>query len=451
MVAGHGPGRGRGAPAADLAAVPGGDEGDPGRPAARDGQAAALAVLLPRGHLAAAVGSIAGRGPPGQFLGPAAAPVAAGQRAESPLRRQRPVVRSADAHLRRRDPAGTGVDADQDPQVPGHRHGRDPRPRRIRQAPRTGRGRAGILHGRRPLRGHQGRDADGLQRRPRQRHHRRGLRGTSRHPAAGPRPRRPEESRLLPAAASPRHLPRRRPGHDPRVRPGPGTADRRGTRRPLPAAVQAGPRPARGLPEGTAARAGLRQPGLGLTVPGRPVLGQDRGPVPGHHHTRAAAGGHPRLEGRPADHQARRHWPGWAADRRHPPADQRQGRAHTRPGALPRHLPVGHGGTRPLGAVGSPEPGQRRQDQLGQGTPEAQGPDGPADPRAAARPARPRPHRRRPQDRDLPPPPGRHHDAARRDHRGHRRDTAPGRRAQGQRAARAGRGHRCRQAPQPVI
>ena len=46
-----------------------------------------LAVLLPRGHLAAAVGSIAGRGPPGQFLGPAAAPVAAGQRAESLLRR----------------------------------------------------------------------------------------------------------------------------------------------------------------------------------------------------------------------------------------------------------------------------------------------------------------------------------------------------------------------------
>ena len=75
--------------------------------------------------------------------------------------------------------------------------------------------------GRRPLRGHQGRDADGLQGRPRQRHHRRGLRGTGRYPAAGPRPRRPEESRLLPAAASPRHLPRRRPGHDPRVRPWP--------------------------------------------------------------------------------------------------------------------------------------------------------------------------------------------------------------------------------------
>ena len=42
-------------------------------------------------------------------------------------------------------------------------------------------------------------------------------------------------------------------------------------------------------------------------------------------------------------------------------------------------------------------------------------------------------------------------DTARRDHRGHRRDTAPGRRAQGQRAARVGRGHRHRQAPQPVL
>ena len=187
------------------------------------------------------------------------------------------------------------------------------------------------------------------------------------------------------------------------------------------------------------------------TVPGRPVLGQDRGPVPGHRHARAAAGGRPRLEGRPADHQARRHRPGRAAGRRHPPADQRQGRADPRPGPLSRHRPVGHGGTRALGAVGSPEPGQRRRDQLGQGTPAAQGPDGPADPRAAARAARPRPHRRRPQDRDLPPPPGRHDDTARRDHRGHRRDTAQGRRAQGQRAARVGRGHRRRQAPQPVL
>src|SRR6266699_3466049 len=86
-VAGHGPGRGRGATAAGLAAVPGGDEGDPGRTAPGDGQAAELAVLLPRGHLAAAVGSISGRGLPGRLLGPAAAPVAAGQRAESLLRR----------------------------------------------------------------------------------------------------------------------------------------------------------------------------------------------------------------------------------------------------------------------------------------------------------------------------------------------------------------------------
>src|SRR6266568_4787030 len=57
-------------------------------------------------------------------------------------------------------------------------------------------------------------------------------------------------------------------------------ADHRGARRPLPAAVQAGPRPDRGLPAGTAARARLRQPGRDLLLPGRPVLGQDRGPVP---------------------------------------------------------------------------------------------------------------------------------------------------------------------------
>ena len=74
---------------------------------------------------------------------------------------------------------------------------------------------------------------------------------------------------------------------------------------------------------------------------------------------------------------------------------------------LPRHRPVGHRGARALGAVGSPEPGQRRRDQLGQGTQAPQGPDGPADPRAAARPARARPHRRRTQDRDRPPAPGR--------------------------------------------
>ena len=162
----------------------------------------------------------------------------------------------------------------------------------------------------------------------------------------------------------------------------------------------------------------LRQPGLDLLFPGRPVLGQDRGPVPGHRHAAAAAGGRPRLEGRPADRQAQRHRPRRAEDRRHPPAAERQGRADTRAGALPGHRPVGHGGARTLCAVGGPEPGQRRRDQLGQGTPAPQGPDGPEDPRAAARPARPHPHRRRPQERDRPPAPGRHGDTARRDHRG---------------------------------
>jgi hypothetical protein len=79
------------------------------------------------------------------------------------------------------------------------------------------------------------------------------------------------------------------------------------------------------------------------------------------------------------------------------------------------------------------------------------GPDGPADPRAAARPARPHPNRRRPEERDRPPPPGRHDDTARRDHRGHRRDPAQGRDAHGQRQARVGRGRRHRQAPQSVL
>ena len=122
-------------------------------------------------------------------------------------------------------------------------------------------------------------------------------------------------------------------------------------------------------------------------------------------------------------YQAERHRPRREEDRRHPAADQRQGRADTRPGALSRHLPVGHGRTGTLGAVGGPEPGQRRRDQLGQGTQAPQGQDGPADPRAAARPARPHPHRRRAQERGGPPAAGRHRDTARPGHRGHRRNT----------------------------
>ena len=89
-------------------------------------------------------------------------------------------------------------------------------------------------------------------------------------------------------------------------------------------------------------------------------------------------------------------------DRRHEPAAERQGRAAAGAGVLPRHRPVGHRGTRPLGAMGSPGPGQRRRDQPGQGAQAPQGPDGPADPRAAARPARAHPHRRRAQDRRRP-------------------------------------------------
>jgi len=79
-VAGHGPGRGRGTAAADLAAVPPAGEGDPGRTAPGDGQAAALAVLFSWGHLAAALGSLRIRGPPGQLMGVAPAGLAARQR-----------------------------------------------------------------------------------------------------------------------------------------------------------------------------------------------------------------------------------------------------------------------------------------------------------------------------------------------------------------------------------
>ena len=99
------------------------------------------------------------------------------------------------------------------------------------------------------------------------RDHRRRLRRAGRHPAAGACPRRAEEGRLLPAAAGTGHLPRRRAGHHPRVRAGRRAADHRGTGRPLPAAVHAGPRPDRGLPAGAAARAGLRQPGRDLAAP----------------------------------------------------------------------------------------------------------------------------------------------------------------------------------------
>ena len=61
----------------------------------------------------------------------------------------------------------------------------------------------------------------------------------------------------------------------------PGTAHRRGTRRPLPAAVQAGPRPARGLPAGTAARTRLRQHAGHRLDPGRPFWARIEALSPG--------------------------------------------------------------------------------------------------------------------------------------------------------------------------
>ena len=282
MVAGHGPGPGRGAAAADLAAVPPGGEGDPGRAAPGDGQAAALAVLLPRGHLAAAVGSLRAEDHPGSSwvslpLGWLRDNGLAASYDENDLSsgllmlicgdvirpRMTWMVTRAHRHLAPvmaevRDPSGFARLRELAESGPESA---------LKDARLAATRIATIL----ACKGGVVSDitvGDCVE--------------TGRHPTAGPLPRRPEEGRLLPPPARPRHLPRRRPGHDPRVRHGPGTADRRGTRRPLPAAVQAGPRPARGLPEGTAARPRLRQPGLDLTVPGRPVLGQDRGPVPGH-------------------------------------------------------------------------------------------------------------------------------------------------------------------------
>jgi len=146
------------------------------------------------------------------------------------------------------------------------------------------------------------------------------------------------------------------------------------------------------------------------------------------------------------------HRPRREQDRRHPDADQRQGRADPRPGALPRHRPVGHGGARALGAVGGPEPGQRRRDQPGQ--------------ERRRRKARMGQRTRErlpvlPVPRPAPPQTSKNAAArrlqaaingtARRDHSRTRADAAPGRCPPGQRAARVGRRHRHRQAPQPVV
>jgi hypothetical protein len=184
-------------------------------------------------------------------------------------------------------------------------------------------------------------------------------------------------------------------------------------------------------PARTAARLGLRQPGRDLLLPGRPVLGQDRGSVPEHQHAAPAPGNRPRLEGRPADRQAHRHRCRRRADRDLQPAAERQRRTAARAGALSRHRPVGHRGALPLGAMGSSLPGQRHRDQPHQGPQAPQGPDGPADPRAATRPARAHPHRRRAQGRCRPAAAGRPGNAARRGNHRHQRDAPQGRHPEG--------------------
>ena len=129
--------------------------------------------------------------------------------------------------------------------------------------------------------------------------------------------------------------------------------------------------------------------------PGGPVLGQDLEAPSRHRHAAAAAR---RRAAWKEDLQTKRS--------RHRPDGQQTvvtSRGHTedeliRVRAL--YLDIAQwatGGTGTLGAVGGPEPGQRRRESTGPRNAAPQGPDGPADPRAAARPARPR-RRRRPRN-----------------------------------------------------
>ncbi len=182
----------------------------------------------------------------------------------------------------------------------------------------------------------------GVQGRTRRRHHRRRLCRTGRHPAPSTRPRRAEEGRLLPAAARDRRLPRRCAAHDPRVRASHRAAHDRGTGGSIPVALPTDSRPARRLPTGTPAVAGLRQHRRDLPHAWPGCSGRASKPS----HRASIPCSCPRTSSGPG----RRTWPPRSATITNAageqievcnPATQRQRRTAAGASVLPRHRPVG--------------------------------------------------------------------------------------------------------------
>ena len=170
--------------------------------------------------------------------------------------------------------------------------------------------------------------------------------------------------------------------------------------RPLRPGLPASPRPAGGLPEGAAARAGLQQPAEAVRGPGRRVLERPRAPSPRHQQPAPARAGIRSLEAAPAvqaeDHRDRHGREGC----RHRRADQLPPVPDPGAGLLPGPGAVGHRGARPVGRLGRSLPRRRGGDQPAQGRPAPQVTHGRAHPGTASRPARPGPGRRRaPQER----------------------------------------------------
>ena len=171
------------------------------------------------------------------------------------------------------------------------------------------------------------------------------------------------------------------------------------TDRPLPAHLPARPRPARGLPAGAPARAGLQQlEGSGL-LPGQPVLEGPRVAPSGPRQPAPARRGRRRLAAATADPAQDGHDQGRPESRRlrspgllRPVPDQRAV-------LLPRPLPVGDRRSGPLGALGRAlprQPGRNRQPQVRTAP---QSPHGRPNPRTAPRPSRSGPNGRpAPQD-----------------------------------------------------
>ena len=170
--------------------------------------------------------------------------------------------------------------------------------------------------------------------------------------------------------------------------------------RPLRPGLPASPRPAGGLPEGAAARAGLQQPAEAFRGPGRRVLERPRAPSPRHQQPAPARAGIRSLEAAPAvqaeDHRDRHGREGC----RHRRADQLPPVPDPGAGLLPGPGAVGHRGARPVGRLGRSLPRRRGGNQPAQGRPAPQVTDGRPHPGTASRPARPGPgHRRAAQER----------------------------------------------------